>query len=186
MITFVAFALALLASFVQSPQTASKVQTKAAGPQVVTEQEVFAKLSTSTISGQRSIPSDDAPAVWKASLQVRVAGAATKSKQLELAVAAWAVKDSKSPGIKATEVQMMSIYNEMRQLIVNSTPSGASVTVDNNKWDNPTQAAGFAQIGQRRLIVERNKDVVSFLCDVTRSDSTTATVDFTNRVGSCK
>lgn len=115
----------------------------------------------------------------------------TSEGKLDAGIATWAALrftaggpiKSRQPLLPSEFTQMMSA---MRQLIVESEPPGASVTVDGYRWENVTRAEGFAQMGQRNLVVATTNVEVSFKCYVRNQRVTTATVDLSAKAGNCR
>ena len=75
------------------------------------------------------------------------------------------------------------------KLVVNSQPDGASILVDDAKWPAGTNSEGFADIGRRRIRVERaGMQPAEGACDVARDRVATfvATLQTSGSKAECK
>jgi hypothetical protein len=59
---------------------------------------------------------------------------------------------------------------QMGKLVVNSDPDGAAIFVDEAEWPDSTKADGFADVGQRRVRVQKRElQPAETMCDVMRN-----------------
>jgi hypothetical protein len=81
-------------------------------------------------------------------------------------------------GLSAAVIQEKA--EKLGRLVVNSDPKGADILVDQVKWPAGTNSEGFADIGQRRVRVEKfGTQPAESLCDVHRDRIATFTSTLT-------
>ena len=122
---------------------------------------------------------------------------ATKSEQLRAAIAAFGPGPAqKEPGIifqkwsaaatfpgaepawERVRGEYSNALTSLGRLIVTSRPAGASIDVDGNRWDQSTEADGYAIAGRRSVVVTSGSRVVRVQCEVRTEKLSTVAVNF--------
>lgn len=72
------------------------------------------------------------------------------------------------------------------RIVIVSEPTGAAVSIDGYRWQRPTNAEGFAEVGSRKVVLSKDGGQLGVTCVIRKGGTVNLNADFRNGKVSCQ